>query len=200
MQGVLDESIVVVSGLPRSGTSMMMAVLRAGGLGIVADDARVADENNPNGYFEDERIKALANKTDRAWLVQARGKAIKVVTPLLCHLPSTQKCEVIVMRRDLQEVLLSQTEMLLRRGQSPGPSDETMRRIFTEELKKADLFIEQAEQIRSIDVEYGQMFAEPTLACRRVADFLGRNLNIDNMTSVVNPALYRTRCAPIKRE
>ena len=96
-----DDGIVVVSGLPRSGTSMAMRMLAAGGMAIVTDGIRAADEDNPNGYFEDERVKALAKNPDKTWVAEARGKALKVVSLLLQHLPPTQKYQVVFVHRRL---------------------------------------------------------------------------------------------------
>src|SRR5512136_2813877 len=112
------EPVVVVSGLPRSGTSMLMKMLEAGGLTLVTDGQRTADEDNPKGYYEVERVKDLANETDRAWLNAARGKGIKVISYLLKSLPADLNYKVLFIRRDLDEILASQKKMLARRGEA----------------------------------------------------------------------------------
>ena len=112
------DPIVVVSGLPRSGTSMMMQMLEAGGMEVMTDGLRAADEDNLKGYFEYETVKAL--HTDRNWLPEARGKAVKIISELLKYLPETQTYRIIFLRRALEEVLASQDRMLVRRGVQPG--------------------------------------------------------------------------------
>ena len=109
--------IVVVSGLPRSGTSMVMGMLEAGGLEIVSDGVRVADQSNPRGYYEDERVKTLDKDTDKSWLADARGKAIKIISFLLKDLPDSNRYRVIFILRDMDEVLTSQRKMLQALGQ-----------------------------------------------------------------------------------
>src|SRR3990167_393038 len=98
--------IVIVSGLPRSGTSLMMQMLRAGGMSLLIDDQRPADADNPHGYWEYEPVKRLQH--DNSWLPQAEGKAVKVVSALLQYLPPRHTYKIIVMHRPMQEVLASQ--------------------------------------------------------------------------------------------
>ena len=129
------EPIVVVSGLPRSGTSMAMKMLEAAGLSMVVDGLREADEDNPKGYFELERVKDLANETDWSWLDSARGKAIKIISYLLKELPDTHNYKVIFMRRDLNEVLASQAKMLDRRGESNETDNERMIDLYESDLQ-----------------------------------------------------------------
>ena len=107
--------IVVVSGLPRSGTSMMMQMLQAGGLEILTDAVRTPDGSNPKGYFEFEAVKDLDKGPPPAWLTGARGKAVKIVSSLVRWLPESHDYQVIFMRRDLDEVILSQNKMLVDR-------------------------------------------------------------------------------------
>ena len=106
--------VYVVSGLPRSGTSMMMRMLEAGGIEPFTDGARVADVDNPEGYYEYERVKHLERDPDRSWVRQARGRSLKVISFLLRHLPDDNDYLVIYMRRNLDEVLRSQDKMLDR--------------------------------------------------------------------------------------
>ncbi len=109
-----QDVITIVSGLPRSGTSMMMSMLEAGGIGSVVDGIRKADDDNPKGYFEFERVKQL--KKDSSWLVEATGKVVKVISQLLRDLPPSYQYKVIFVRRNINEILASQTQMLIRRG------------------------------------------------------------------------------------
>src|SRR5688572_12632893 len=112
--------VIVVSGLPRSGTSMMMRMLEAGGIPILSDGERPADVDNPFGYYEDARVLDLAGRPDRRWVAQARGRALKVVSHLLAHLPHENVYDVILMRRELGDVIASQNRMLERLGE-PNP-------------------------------------------------------------------------------
>ena len=108
--------VIVISGLPRSGTSMMMQMLYAAGLPVITDQLRTADEDNPKGYFEIERIKGLYQENDKSWLVDYKGKAVKIISFLLLHLPAKINYKVIFMERDLDEILASQKKMLQNRG------------------------------------------------------------------------------------
>ena len=120
---VYGAPIIVVSGVPRSGTSMLMGMLGEGGVELLTDGLRSADKDNPKGYFELERVKDLAREPDKRWLCQARGRGIKVVSTLLRELPSTHNYKVVLVRRDLDEVLASQARMLARRGEAHSIDD-----------------------------------------------------------------------------
>src|SRR5215207_9218271 len=80
------QSVVIVSGLPRSGTSMMMRMLAEGGLPVLTDELRGADDDNPQGYLELEVVRQLKEGNVR-WLENAQGKAVKVISSLLDYLP-----------------------------------------------------------------------------------------------------------------
>ena len=118
-QKAVKSSVIIVSGLPRSGTSMMMRMLEAGGVNLVVDNVRGADDDNPKGYYEDERIKNL--KEDNSWLDELNDKAIKIISLLLYHLPKTKEYKIIFMLRDMKEILSSQKKMLERQN---GTSDD----------------------------------------------------------------------------
>jgi len=185
--------VVVVSGLPRSGTSMAMKMLEAGGLEVVTDGARTADEDNPKGYFEDDRVLDLAKSVDKSWLRHARGRAVKIISYLLRHLPADNNYQVLFMRRDISEVLASQAKMLARRGEEQSTSDESMREFFETDLWKANYHLKRAPHIEALDVHYRQVLEDPVPHARRIADFLGRDLDIEAMASIVDPELYRNR-------
>ncbi len=185
--------VVVVSGLPRSGTSMAMKMLEAGGLSIVTDGQRVADEDNPKGYFEDERVLRLAEAADKAWVRRARGKAIKVISYLLRHLPAENNYKVVFMRRDLTEVLASQAKMLLRRGETSDTDDERMRELFSTDLWRAEYFLKHSPSVEYIDLHYTQVLADPEAAARRLTQFVGAELDVRRMAEMVDPSLYRNR-------
>ena len=188
-----DDEIVVVSGLPRSGTSMAMRMLAAGGMEIVTDGIRVADEDNPNGYFEDERVKALAKNPDKGWVAEARGKALKVVSLLLQHLPPMQKYRVVFVHRALPEVLASQAKMLARRGQPSNASDAEMTRVFEGHLAKVRQLLTTSPQFDLLEVRHEVVIKDPLGEAKRIHQFLGRPLDVEKMAAAVDPKLHRNR-------
>jgi hypothetical protein len=190
---VYGEAVVVVSGLPRSGTSMAMKMLEAGGVEVVTDGARTADIDNPKGYFEDDRVLDLAKSEDKAWLKDARGKAVKIISYLLRHLPPDNNYRVLFMRREISEVLASQAKMLERRGEEQGTDDDSMREFFETDLWKANYHLKRAPHIEALDVHYRQVLEDPVPHARQIAEFLGRDLDIEAMASIVDPELYRNR-------
>lgn len=187
--------IIVVSGLPRSGTSMMMNMLRAAGLPIVTDAQRTADEDNPKGYFEDERVKNLDQATDSAWLADCQGKVVKVISFLLKDLPAEHHYKVIFMRRDLEEVIASQNKMLVRRNEPVGSreDDEKMIRRYDMHLRKTEFLLEEEPNFDHIDVLYTDALHQPRECAKRICGFLGTKLDVDKMVGVVDRALYRNR-------
>ncbi len=189
----LGPPVVVVSGLPRSGTSMMMKMLTAAGLEIVTDNVRTADEDNPKGYYEDDRVLELAKGGDKTWVRQARGRVVKVISYLLRHLPANNNYKVLFMRRDMTEVLASQAKMLARRGEEQGSDDDSMREFFETDLWKANYHLERSRHLDALDLHYREVLADPLAHARRIAEFLGRDLDIEAMAAVVDPNLYRNR-------
>lgn len=187
------DAIVVVSGLPRSGTSMAMKMLEAGGVEVVTDGARTADEDNPKGYYEDDRVLELAKDVDKSWLRESRGRAVKIISYLLRHLPSDNNYKVVFMRREISEVLASQSKMLARRGEEQGAEDGSMREFFETDLWKANYHLKRATHIQALDLHYRQVLAEPVVEAKRMAEFLGRDMDIEAMASIVDPELYRNR-------
>jgi hypothetical protein len=185
--------VVVVSGLPRSGTSMAMKMLEAGGLDLVVDNIRTADEDNPKGYFEDERVKDLAEMNDKTWLSNARGKVIKVVSPLLTHLPADNTYKVVFMRRNLHEVLASQSKMLERRDEESHTEDEDLMAMYESHLEKIEFQLRFRPQFDVLYVNYADVVAEPVREARRMADFLGGGVDADRMAGAVDGTLYRNR-------
>jgi len=191
------EPIVVVSGLPRSGTSMLMKMLDAGGLPAVTDGLRTADEDNPKGYFEVERVKNLAGEADRTWLAESRGKAIKVISYLLRSLPAQYNYKVVFIRRDLDEVLASQKKMLARRGETDDTPPERMKELFEGDLWRARYLLSHQPQFETLEVRYTDILARPLDEARLIARFVGGGLDVEAMAAAVDPQLYRNR-APAK--
>jgi hypothetical protein len=185
--------IVVVSGLPRSGTSMAMKMLEAGGLPVLVDGRRTADGSNPNGYYEFEPVKDLDTTRSTAWLADARGKAVKIISLLLTHLPESYDYQVILMRRNLDEIIASQNAMLDARGQGRGADDERTRELYEAHLEQVERFLARRSCFSTLPVDYGEVVAEPRTQALRINAFLERALDIDRMATVAEPALYRNR-------
>jgi hypothetical protein len=186
--------IVVVSGLPRSGTSMMMRMLEAGGLAPFTDAERAADIDNPEGYYEFERVKDLEKDTDRRWVREARGRALKVISFLLRHLPDDNEYRIVYMRRHLDEVLKSQDKMLDRLGNAaPGADLEAMKEAYRNDIVAARLFARKQPNMEMIEIHYGEAVADPAAAARAVNAFLGGGFDEAAMAAAVNERLYRNR-------
>jgi LPS sulfotransferase NodH len=186
------QPIIVVSGLPRSGTSMMMKMLQAGGLEPLTDSIRSADDDNPNGYFEFERVKQMA-AGDRAWLDEAGGKVVKVISYLLEQLPNDRTYKVIFMEREIKEVLASQKKMLDHRGEPSKISDEEMEAQFREHIKLVKPWLARQPHMEVLYVGYNSMMSDPEPLCSRIVDFLGIPLDLEKMRAVPNAKLYRNR-------
>ena len=191
--------IVVVSGLPRSGTSMMMRMVSLGGVPVVTDNQRSADEDNLLGYFEDERAKTLHR--DNSWLGEAVGKAVKIISFQLRHLPPTYRYKVIFMLRNLDEVLASQRKMMERRGEPVGDvEDDKMKRIFQKHLSEVKKWLASQENIETLYVDYLRALEDPASVAREVKGFLGMELDAEKMVEAVDPSLYRQRVAKAQRK
>jgi hypothetical protein len=188
------DCITVVSGLPRSGTSLMMRMLDAGGLAPVTDGERTADEDNPRGYYELERVKQLP-KGDFGWLDGARGKVVKIISALLVFLPDSHRYRVIFLRREMSEVLASQRKMLERRGEDPDRlSDEKLAALFEKHLAEAEAWMARHEgNLSVLQVSFNDLVREPKPEIERIVAFLGVGLDPDAMGAVVEPKLYRQR-------
>lgn len=188
------QPVVVVSGLPRSGTSMAMRMLELGGLETVTDGERSADEDNPRGYWEDERVKELDKEgVDASWLRSARGRAVKIISFLLKDLPGDNNYKVLLMRRDLDEVLASQRKMLERRNETAETDDERMRELWENHLWRVGYLLRNRPQFEWIELGYADVLADAHAQARRIAEFLGMDLDTERMASAVEAGLYRNR-------
>jgi hypothetical protein len=189
----LRDDIIVVSGLPRSGTSMMMKMLEAGGLEILTDHLREADANNPNGYYEFERVKRLKDG-DFAWLPEAVGKVVKIVTGLIMYLPPGFHYKVILMERDLPEVLSSQRKMLGRLGKRDDEiPDDRLTKIYQEHWKQVIAWLSRQSNVEVLYANYNEMVSDPAGSLTRIHTFLGREMKLEAMARVVDKQLYRER-------
>jgi tetratricopeptide (TPR) repeat protein len=184
--------IVVVSGLPRAGTSLVMQMLAAGGIPPLTDAIRGADEHNPLGYLEFEAVKRIAR--DRSWIRQASGRAVKVIASLLPELPPGHDYRVILVHRDLQEVLASQRAMLRSSGAAPAAADDQLLRAFERHLENARQWC-ATSGVPLLEVEHRTCLTETASAAIRMAAFLGDRLDLAAMTAAVNVSLWRNRPA-----
>jgi len=189
---VNPETVLIVSGLPRSGTSMMMKMLAAGGLPVLTDEIRSADIDNPQGYYEFERVKQI--ETDQAWLEEARGKVVKMIAALLKHLPPDYDYQVIFVQRRIEEILASQRQMLIRRGEPIDTiSDERMAALFQKHVERVQAWLAEQPNFDVLYVHYNSILEEPLPHARRINEFLGAALDVERMAAVVDPTLYRQR-------
>jgi hypothetical protein len=185
-------TVFVVSGLPRSGTSMMMRMLAEGGAPLLVDEQRVADSDNPRGYFELEAVKGTAR--DASWVAGATGKCVKVISTLLPHLPADRNYRVLLMRRNLDQVVRSQRAMLERLGTTPeGEDDSVARQSQLEHLVELESWMSSARHMKVLGVSYERVLAQPEKEIERILGFLELDLDAAAMRRAVEPALQRQK-------
>lgn len=184
--------ITIVSGLPRSGTSLMMQMLVAGGMPALADGERQADTDNPRGYLEWERIKQLPN--DPACIAEGEDKAVKVISRLLLSLPAGHEYRIIFMQRPLPEVLASQDEMLRRRGTyMEGTNPAIISAAFEKHLREVYAWMDAKPHVKAMRAQYHEVLNKPKEISQQLAQFLEISLDIDAMIQQVDASLYRNR-------
>ncbi len=190
-----SDPITIVSGLPRSGTSMMMRILEAAGLSILTDGQRLADGDNPNGNYELEQVKGLTEgKAD--WLGEAEGKVIKVVSPLLPYLPEEEdrSYRVVVMRRNMEEILASQRRMLLNRGEPVRDMDDALLAdLYEKNLDDVEAWAARSDNVEAVFVDYNELISAPEPSLEQVRSLVGSNADAQEMAAIIDPALYRNR-------
>lgn len=172
---------------------MMMRMLEAAGLPLLVDDARKPDDDNPQGYYELERVKGLA-QGDVGWLAEAEGRVVKVVSPLLPLLPGGRDYRLVVMVRDMEEVLASQRRMLTRRGEPVREMDDAaLAAEYGESLRRAEAWAAEAPHVEAAFVDYNAILADPAAALEGLRELLGPDLDLAAMARVVDASLYRNR-------
>lgn len=186
----IDSEIIVVSGLPRSGTSLMMQMLECAGIKIVTDGVRAADEDNPRGYYEYEAVKSI--KQDASWLPATRGMAFKMISQLLYDLPLSERYRIIFMERDIDEVLSSQEMMLQRRNRVSIERDQ-MKQSYALHLERLHAWLQEQPGMQVLRVSYNDLVDHPERESLRVSDFLSGAVDAMRMVPLVSPALYRVR-------
>ncbi len=184
--------ITIVSGLPRSGTSLMMQMLVAGGMTPLADGERAPDADNPRGYLEWERIKTLPQ--DPACIAEAEGKVVKVISKLLLALPRGRDYRVVFMERPLPEVLASQAKMLHRRGvPAPPAADKAMAAAFQRHLEEVFVWLDKTPNLKLLRLTYHSVLDNPASAAEKIKSLLTADLDIDAMIHAVDATLHRNR-------
>ncbi len=184
--------ITIVSGLPRSGTSLMMQMLVAGGMPALSDGERQADTDNPRGYLEWERIKTLPN--DPGCIAEGEGKVVKVISRLLLSLPAGHEYKIIFMQRPLPEVLASQDQMLRRRGTyKEGADPAAISAAFEKHLREVYAWLDGKAYVKAIRVQYHEVLSKPKDVPQQLAQFLEIPLDVEAMIQQVDASLYRNR-------
>jgi hypothetical protein len=172
---------------------MAMKMLEAGGMPLVVDGIRTADEDNPKGYYELERVKELDKGGDPSWVRNARGKAVKIISFLLKDLPADSKYKIVFMHRDLGEVLASQAKMLERRGETSQTDDARMRELYEKHLRKTKELLASNDRFEVLELHYNQVIEKPAEAARRIREFVEHPLDVEKMAQVADKELYRNR-------
>ena len=188
-----QDFITVVSGVPRSGTSMMMSMLDAGGIKPLIDGIREKDEDNPKGYYEFERVKKL--KEDQGWLDDAKGMVVKVISQLLLDLPAGHQYKIIFMRRNINEILASQKQMLIRRGtfKEDGVKDEDMGKMLLMHVDQVMKKVHSQDFMGIIEVDYNQMLKDASQSITQINAFLGGDMDTKAMSDAIDQKVYRQR-------
>jgi hypothetical protein len=184
--------ITVVSGLPRSGTSLMMQMISAGGMPVLTDGLRSADDNNPKGYLEWEAAKSLPKNPEL--IAGAEGKVVKIISVLLLSLPKGYEYRVVFMRRPLEEIVASQDKMLRRLGKEvPPASNESVFTAFQQHLAKVKTWLAQRSDVSVLYVDYAAVLQNPREEASRISEFLGQTFDVDAMARQVEQSLHREK-------
>jgi hypothetical protein len=171
---------------------MMMSMLESGGIPVLTDNIRKADEDNLKGYFEYEQVKQI--EEDQSWVPMAEGKAVKLISALIKHLPPEYHYKIIFMRRRIEEILASQKRMLERRGElTDTVPDDLMAQLFENHIQEVLTWMNSQPNIDYIEFNYNDALQNPEKNIKRVVDFLDCELDEAKMLKVIEPRLYRQR-------
>jgi hypothetical protein len=172
---------------------MMMKMLEAGGLPPLTDNLRTADDDNPKGYYEFERVKKMSDG-DISWVEEAPGKVVKVISALLEHLPPDYSYRVLFMQRKMEEILASQRKMLVRSGKPTDKvSDEQLAGMYAKHLAKVKAWLNEQSNFSVLYLDYNGILLDPLNQSGKVNRFLNDSLDEPKMAGVVDPDLYRQR-------
>ena len=187
----MDKVVTIVSGLPRSGTSLMMKMLQAGGMELLIDNVRCPDVDNPKGYFEYEKVKKL--KSDNSWITLAQGRAVKIISALLIYLPDEFQYRIILMQRNMQEILASQHKMLEHSHKQPAANDEKMAGLYTRHLQQVTSWLETKKNISFCPVSFNTLLTDPEQELVRLEEFFNGSLQGQVMLKAIDQTLYRRK-------
>jgi len=186
---------IVVSGLPRSGTSLMMQLLERAGVPLLSDDARPPDVSNPRGYFEFAPVKGTLR--DASWVSLAEGRAVKVIHALLQGLPTDRRYRVLLMRRPIEEIVQSQDMMLARLEEPPAAvAHARLAQLLEGQLEQAQRLLEERACFEWLEVDYRELVRTPEILIPKIGAFLGIDLPLDSLLECIDPGLYRNRSQP----
>jgi hypothetical protein len=183
--------ITIVSGLPRSGTSLLMQMLKISNMNILSDNIRQADESNPRGYYEYEKVKSL--QKDNSWMQQQDGKVIKIIAQLLKYIPKKLQYKVIFMERNLDEIMASQSKMIERMGKTVSGDNEVLKNVFSHHVDEIKTWLIETPNIDTLFLNYAEIINNPLNASKEIIDFLGLKIEPRKMASTVDSSLYRER-------
>ena len=187
-----NDVIIVVTGLPRSGTSLMMQILQSMGIEIFTDNKRLPNESNPKGYFEHELVKMI--EYDTSWVKEVEGKAIKIVSPLLAYLPNNHSYKIIFMDRVLDEIVQSQEKMLsVNNVPNPQIKPGVIKQIFIKDLKQAWSSIRELSHSESLEISHSKLLKKPDSELKKIKRFLNINVDLKNAINVIDEKLYRAK-------
>ncbi len=170
---------------------MMMQMLEAGGMKILTDNIRKSDKDNPKGYYEFEKVKQIKN--DQSWLENARGKAAKIISFLLKYLPEKHQYKIIFMERRMEEILISQKQMIINQKKSNKIDDQQMMKSFYRHLEQIKKWLKKQTNIEVLFLNYNQILKNPVKEIKKINQFLNHNLKAEKMVKTINPRLYRQK-------
>lgn len=187
-----DDSIIVVSGLPRSGTSMMMQILNALNVQLYTDNHRPADKSNPRGYYEHQDVKKLEN--DSTWLKYVKGKAVKIISPLLIHLPKNFQYKIIFMLRDINEIIHSQNKMLNNSAKNEEPTNpQILKTIFDKNILQIKKWQKENPNAKILYLNYVDFLNKAEDEVKKIQPFLNLEITPVNLSHIISRDLYRSR-------
>jgi len=184
--------IIVVTGLPRSGTSLMMQILQSMGIKLFIDKHRAPDQSNPKGYFEHELVKTI--ERNNFWIKDAKGKAIKIVSPLLMYLPVNINYKIIFMNRLLDEIIQSQERMLSERGKENNTiNSEVLKQIFIKDLNLSRKWIAKQSQSKYLEISHSKLLENPKPELEKIKTFLDIPIDLRSTIKVIDKKLYQAK-------
>ncbi len=189
---MINNTIYIVSGLPRSGTSMMMRIMEAAGLPVMTDNIRKSDIDNPKGYYEFEMVKTI--KEDTSWVKDTRGKVFKMVSLLLYYLPTDEHYKIVFMHREMSEILASERQMLQRLGKKlDAAREQEVGELFAKHLKGIEKWLAKQKNMGVIHINYNEVLNDKEKELKKLHHFLGDQFDLPAMIAVVDQTLYRQR-------